>query len=328
MSVAGPTLFSSIFECLAGGPNGTAEGPGRFSCVRTLSEARGYPGRRHSSISSAASAMKGRPQVVWPILRRLEPRMGPETLFRMILATTKPGVRRTFVDVGANQGEWSKIAAKAGHRVIAFEPLPNNIRAFQRHVVSAYPSVRLVTQGVGSFARSVRMRGNTKGSRSGVASGTTVDVGATITSSCDGSRTRCVDVAITTLDTEVREPVFVMKMDIQGYETHALMGAQTLLLDRGVDILILEFDPRLQDLQGGSCLRILQMLHSAGYVLFENARLGFDTKFTKLDRMYKRNWGAPLGFQAFVAGLRKEAAYTDLVAVHADLVQPPGRYFA
>ena len=274
--------------------------------------------------------MKGRPPVVWSILRRLEPRMGPETFFRMMLATLKPSVPRLFVDVGANQGAWSLAAAKNGHRVIAFEPLPNNILAFRRHVpASLYPDVRLVTKGVSSAARSsVHMRGNSKGSRRGAVTGTTIDVGATITAKCDSAQTRCVDVALTTLDAEVREPVFVMKMDIQGYETHALRGAKELLRDRGVDVLIVEFDPRLQDAQGGSCVTILYELHAAGYVLFENARLGFDRKFTKLERLYKRNWGAPKRFEAYVDDLRKEAAYTDLIAIHASLVPYAGHFFA
>ena len=114
-----------------------------------------------------------------------------------------------------------------------------------------------------------------------------------------------------------------MKMDIQGFETHALRGARRLLGERGVDVLIVEFDPHLQRAQGGSALSILRTLHGHNYVLFENCRLAFDKAFSKLSRVYHRNWGAPRGFEAYVDELRREASYTDLIAVHRDLVPQP-----
>ena len=134
--------------------------------------------------------------------------MGPETLFRMLLSTQRPGAQRLVVDVGANQGTFALQAARAGHRVIAFEPMPNNVAAFKRLVPpSAYPRVRLITKGVGAEARaSIQMRGNSKGARRGAAAGTSIDVGATITAHCDRTRTSCQDVALTTLDTEINEP--------------------------------------------------------------------------------------------------------------------------
>ncbi len=79
----------------------------------------------------------------------------------------------------------------------------------------------------------------------------------------------------------------------------------------------------MQDQQGGSALAILQLLHGLGYVLFENCRLAFDRSFSKLSRVYGRNWGAARPFAAFVEELRKDSAYTDLIAVHRDLVPRP-----
>ena len=89
------------------------------------------------------------------------------------------------------------------------------------------------------------------------------------------------------------------------------------------DLLIIEFDPRLQLEQGGSAVGILETLHAAGYVLFENCRLAFDKNFRALSRIYTRNWGAPRVFHEFVAELQKETAYTDLIAIHHTLVPQP-----
>ena len=113
------------------------------------------------------------------------------------------------------------------------------------------------------------------------------------------------------------------RRDSAGFESYALRGATALLGKRGVDFLIIEFDPRLQDQQRGSALGILQTLHGYGYILFENSRLAFDAGFSKLSRQFKGNWGAPQRFDVFVQELRKNSAYTDLIAVHQSLLSPP-----
>ena len=317
------TPLGTVLECLVGATEGGSTDKGRrVECVRELSKHRGYP-YRHTSEDVAAHSNRH----VVPILRRLEPRMGPETIFRLMLATIRPGESRLIVDVGANRGSFALMAAKHGHRVVAFEPVENNIDAFRKYVPKgSYPNVRLVTKGVGARPSSVVMRGNSIG-RSQEKDGLAVDVGATVLRrGCDASKYVCHTVEVTTIDTEVRERVFVMKMDIQGFEEFALQGAEKLLSRHGVDVLIIEYDPKLQAEQNGSCTRIANNLWQRGYVLFENSRQKFEADGS-LRVQYGRNYGPPLSIAAFVKELTNEISYTDLVAVHKSLV-PPGSFFA
>lgn len=305
------TPFGVLLQCrlqLHDAPKG--------ECVQVLAKALNYP-ERHRSPRPAAP-----PEVVLPILRRLESRQGPETFFRLLLDTVRPGKVMTIVDVGANRGTFSMQAAARGHRVIAFEPNPTNIRAFRQLLPSTkYPRVRLVTKGLGEKPSSVLIRGNSGGRAAFDKNlGVVYDGGATITKSCNRSRLSCSQIEISTLDAEVREHVFVAKMDIQGFETFALRGAKALIAHHGVDVFILEFDPRMQKAQGGSCLEILQTLHRAGYVLLENGRLVFDKGVPVFS--YDRNFGPPMSFPQFVKALNGAHGYTDLVAVHHSLYPP------
>lgn len=43
------------------------------------------------------------------------------------------GVNSVFYDIGANLGFYSLLAARCGSRVLAFEPLPDNVARLRRH---------------------------------------------------------------------------------------------------------------------------------------------------------------------------------------------------
>ena len=107
-----------------------------------------------------------------------------------------------------------------------------------------------------------------------------------------------------------------MKLDIQGFESRAFRGAGGLLRRRAVDVFIIEFDPALQHLQGGSCEEICLRLHAAGYVFFEGAVISHRRQFAAV----RDSLGETLGVQEYVDMLRRLGAYTDLVAVRYELV--------
>ena len=67
----------------------------------------------------------------------------------LVLHALRPGDR--FVDIGANVGSYSMLAAATGAEVMAFEPIPATCRWLQRNVaVNALDeSVHVLNQGVG-----------------------------------------------------------------------------------------------------------------------------------------------------------------------------------
>ena len=259
--------------------------------------------------------------VVHPILRSLRWTGGPERIFTQLLDVLPKGSVRTIVDVGANRGSLSAEAARRGHRVIAFEPVPNNIDAFTQ-TVRGYgpPDVTLITKGVGDQPAVVHMRGNSDG-KSTVMQGSnkTFDVGATVAlDGCKSSKVSCHKIHITTLDIELANvpSIFIMKLDIQGFESRAFRGAGDLLRRRAVDVFIIEFDPGLQRSQGGSCEEICLRLHAAGYVFFEGAVIRHSLHLATV----RDSLGETLAVHEYIDMLRGLQAYTDLVAIRFELV--------
>ena len=199
---------------------------------------------------------------------------------------------------------------------------PNNIDAFTQNLQGyASSSVRLITKGVGDQPSVVSMRGNSDGKSKVMKGGAnkTFDVGATVElDGCRNRKTSCHQVLITTLDTELASvpAIFIMKLDIQGFESRAFRGASGLLGRRAVDVFIIEFDPNLQRLQGGSCEEICLRLHAAGYVFFEGAVLRHSLRLAAT----REALGRTLPVHDYVDMLRGLHAYTDLVAIRYELV--------
>ena len=131
------------------------------------------------------------------------------------------------------------------------------------------------------------------------------------------------DDTISTIFPVARHPIqghddrlFLMKLDIQGFESRAFRGASQLLRRRAVDVFVIEFDPRLQAHQGGSCEEIVMRLHAAGYVFFEGAMISHNNNFETL----RVSLGQTRTVIQYIDLLRKHTAYTDLVAVKYELV--------
>jgi len=253
------------------------------------------------------------PPMVHPTLRSLRWTFGPERIFEALLMTVPKGEKKLTVDVGANRGSFGGMATERGHRAIAFEPFPQNIATLK----ALYPTVKLIAKGVGDKPAKVVMRGNSGGKSAGKGK-KKFDVGAEVQlNGCDAKKVQCETIEITTLDAELQSagPIFVMKMDIQGFETNAFRGGMQLLAHRRVDVFIIEFDPQLQARQYGSCLEIMLLLRGAGYVLFEGAVVKKGTY-----KPVPQSLGDTHAFADYVAELEKTRTYTDLVAVRYELV--------
>ncbi|WOX24682.1 FkbM family methyltransferase [Streptomyces solicathayae] len=149
---------------------------------------------------------------------------------------------RTVVDVGANLGVYSCLAARRlppGGRVVAFEPVPEN-RALLRENVE-----RNAARGAGEAGVDVVVEPLAVGA----AAGTAVlrlarDCGQHFVT-VDGSRG--VPVRQVALDDHLpgllgdgpdRSPVDVLKVDTEGYEGHVLRGARRILAEDRPTLLV------------------------------------------------------------------------------------------
>ncbi|MBZ0142414.1 MAG: FkbM family methyltransferase [Rhodocyclaceae bacterium] len=133
-----------------------------------------------------------------------------------------------FFDIGANAGFYTLLAARivgSTGRVVAFEPLPENVELLRRHVaLNALENVEIRaeaitdTSGRARFARS----------------------GSRFTSHLEAEGD--FDVPTTSIDSLVGSgaipPPTVIKMDIEGGETRALAGARRTLMNCGPALIL------------------------------------------------------------------------------------------
>lgn len=156
-----------------------------------------------------------------------------------------------FVDVGANQGSYSIMAAGAvGARVVAFEPIAAAASEFQRNIRlnDLVGRVELHRAGVGSSASELFF----------------TDVFDTVNHVALpgelGVRTRAVALDDVLLD---RQPTLI-KIDVEGFEPEVLRGARRTLARESLLALIVETNDSFKH-YGFSIEDVLEPLRTAGF---------------------------------------------------------------
>lgn len=156
-----------------------------------------------------------------------------------------------FVDVGANVGIYSILAAEMGCRVLAFEPDPANLVALRRNVAlnGMENSITVIPKAVSSHVGSIGfLLGH--------------DALARITMQGDGD---AVPVPCTTLDAEVDEPIRGLKIDVEGAELDVLRGSTRLLTSRSVHCIQLEWNDMAEANYGTGRDETQGLLQTCGY---------------------------------------------------------------
>jgi FkbM family methyltransferase len=175
------------------------------------------------------------------IKRRYEP--GETALLRQLL---RPG--QTFLDVGANIGYFTTLAARLvgpGGRVLAVEPEPHNFDLLSGNVrANGFANVVTEQVALGDKPGTARLfcASHNFGDHRLYAEAATADRPA---------RT----IAVTTLDDLVARhglpPADLIKMDVQGYECQVLAGMQSTLGAGGRMRVLTEFWPHGMRQAGG-----------------------------------------------------------------------------
>jgi FkbM family methyltransferase len=162
------------------------------------------------------------------------------------------------VDVGANIGIYSRFLSRyVGPKgvVHSFEPSPDNFRRLSA-ATRNLSNVRLTQAVIGERSGECKLYVSDK---------LNVDHRAYET---DDSR-RVIPIEMIALDDYFKtgQRVDLIKMDIQGYELHALRGAQRVLQENSDINLLLEFWPAGLEQAGVSWETLVEMLQRSGMTL-------------------------------------------------------------
>jgi FkbM family methyltransferase len=196
------------------------------------------------------------------------------------LARTFLGPGMTFVDVGANVGYYTALAAKhvagGAGRVIAFEPSPY---AFQRlHsmvVANRLEHITAVNAGLSdaSGRRNLYLGVDSRNH--------------TPTMVAHGNST-ATEVPVVTLDAEAErlgiERIDLMKIDVEGHEPRVLNGAKRLLSEGRIRAVLCEFNEFWLRHAGSSSRDLEQLFERFGLVEVrdESVSNGFDNRVFRL----------------------------------------------
>jgi len=182
----------------------------------------------------------------------------------LLTSLLRPGM--TFVDVGANNGYFSLLAASivtpSGH-VFAFEPAPETYQRLLRNVaINGFANVKAQALAVG--ARQGRAFLHSMNHNDGAASLLAL-----------GREFHPIEVAIDSLDSQLRgRSVDVVKVDVEGFEEQVLEGMGELVAQNPQLRLICEYNYPLLREKGYRGDELLDQLSRLGFSAWEIPEVG------------------------------------------------------
>lgn len=181
-----------------------------------------------------------------------------------------------MIDVGANLGLATFPVALLQRRVVAFEPVADNVRAMKESIVrNQFDTVTLVecaiAAQVGETVIYVPL-----GRADNASQGEDVAIANVICTKVRHQRvlTETIDHWFTVHGKEFRPAdAKLLKVDVQGYETSVFLGAENFISRcRPFAKLVIEFefDPKLTTMAGYSIVGLLELIHSYGLEIYCN----------------------------------------------------------
>lgn len=147
----------------------------------------------------------------------------------LITSLVKPS--STFVDIGANIGWFSLLAASRGAKVFAYEPEPGNVELLKRSVEkNGFKDADVSAVAIGD--------------RDGTVPLWLSEESAGWHSTVEQRGSRMIEVPCRTLDSLFpTERLDLVKIDTEGAEPQVLAGAARLIAERRMTTLVMEWNP-------------------------------------------------------------------------------------
>ena len=161
------------------------------------------------------------------------------------------------IDVGGFVGEYAIKMSQDKHRVISYEPFKENLKFFKENTKNN-KLITLVDKAVSDENGEGGMNGTNKIKNNNNNWSDKYEGGSAVGWLDKKSKNNIVKTC--RLSDEIKEKVLLLKMDIQGGEYKCLLGAEQLIDNYGVDIMIIEFTGNK---------KILDFLEKKDYIVFD-----------------------------------------------------------
>lgn len=167
------------------------------------------------------------------------------------------------LDIGGFVGNQSIDLCRDKHRVKTFEPFKNNIKYLKENIKS-HENIELIESAVSNYTGT----GYLNGCKEIVLNNSWSDkyLGGSAVGYLSNNG---IPVNTVKLSDIIKEHVLMMKVDIQGGEYNCLLGAEELIDNYGIDIMLLEFS---------GDIRIIDFLIKKDYILFDTEYMQWNSK--------------------------------------------------
>lgn len=170
----------------------------------------------------------------------------------------------TFIDIGTNIGDWSRVAAEIFQKVMAFEPNPDLVPQLRRELppdkVTVFECALSDEPGIATLHIPLR-NGQPD---TGLASLDLNAIGA--------ASYRDVQVRTTTLDEFKLTYIDAIKIDVEGFEERVLRGAVETI-QRNRPVLVVEIEDKFHPGENGRIFRFIEQMGYFSSYLGKNNRL-------------------------------------------------------
>jgi FkbM family methyltransferase len=172
------------------------------------------------------------------------------------------GRTELILDVGGGGGAISTWFSRWAERVIVFEPSPHNRERIRiHHRIRGVRNVELVPCAIGDAQGEATLHLKREPGHNSLG-----DIGASET-------VDHVRVPVRTLDAFALERgierVGLLKIDVEGFEPEVIRGADRLLRERRVDLVVFEFSPAFYRQRGIEPTAVVDALEDRGYRVLE-----------------------------------------------------------
>lgn len=191
-----------------------------------------------------------------------------EIAMNILAECTRTEPQCTFLDIGGNIGWYSLLIAAAGYKTITFEPMPSNFHTILKSMTlqankgSAIPNIKLYPYGASSKYEQVEIWSSERNTFNGIVVNDITEKGE--------KESKRADVMLVPVQDFVKEPIYLAKLDIEGYEPFALDGMINLINGPGIKYLMLEVNYVFLKRRGYTNKTFLQKINNLGYQCVKN----------------------------------------------------------